>query len=174
MRMMNVLSFMREEFNVDENRIYLMGSSMGGAGAMYLAAKHPHLWAAVAAGAPPIRRGSETLANFDSIRHLPVMLVHGERDALVSVEVSRQLAMRMQALGMTYEYREIPGGSHPNAIEMGGPWMIEFFDQHVRTPVLRDSGGSAASVNATVGVRSWRGNTGLTKPSAIEPSPARR
>ena len=131
---MNVLSFMRDEFEVDENRIYIMGSSMGGAGAMYLAVKHPHLWAAVAAGAPPIRSGSETLANFDAIRHMPVMLVHGERDALVTVEVSRRLARRMQELGMTYEYREILGGTHPNAIDMGAEWMISFFDRHVRKP----------------------------------------
>ena len=127
---MNVLSFMRAEFNIDENRIYLMGSSMGGAGAMYLAVKHPHLWAAVGAGAPPIRRSSETIANFAAIRHMPVILVHGDRDALVTVDVSRRLASHMQELGMTYEYREISGGSHPNAIDMGAPWMISFFDRH--------------------------------------------
>lgn len=127
---MNVLALMRAEFDIDENRIYLMGSSMGGAGALYLAVKHPHLWAAVAAGAPPIRRTSETITNFAAIRHMPVMLVHGDRDALVAVDVSRRLANLMQELGMTYEYREIPGGSHPNAIDMGAPWMISFFERH--------------------------------------------
>src|SRR5262245_11159090 len=33
---MNVLAFMRAEFDIDDNRIYIMGSSMGGAGALHL------------------------------------------------------------------------------------------------------------------------------------------
>jgi len=137
---MNVLSFMRAEFDIDENRIYIMGSSMGGAGALYLAVKHPDIWAAVAAGAPPIRRTSETIANFAAIRHMPVMLVHGDRDALVTVEVSRRLASYMEELGMTYEYREIRGGSHPNAIDMGAPWMISFFERHTKAALPAEAG----------------------------------
>jgi predicted peptidase len=129
---MYVLAFMRAEFDIDENRIYIMGSSMGGAGALYLAVKHPHIWAAVAAGAPPIRRESETIENFAAIRHLPVILVHGDRDALVTVEVSRRLANLMKELGMTHEYREIRGGTHGNAIDMGAPWMFAFFDRHTK------------------------------------------
>ena len=49
---MNVLAMMREEFNIDENRTYLMGHSMGGAGALFLGQKYADQWAAVAAIAP--------------------------------------------------------------------------------------------------------------------------
>jgi poly(3-hydroxybutyrate) depolymerase len=136
---MNVLAFMRAEFDVDENRIYLLGQSMGGAGAMYLAVKHPDLWAAVAAGAPPIQHTSETIVNFAAIRRMPVVLVHGDRDALVTVEVSRRLSNLMKELRMTYEYHEIPGGSHPNAIDMGAPWMFSFFDQHRKAALPGDT-----------------------------------
>lgn len=130
---MNVLSFMREEFDIDDNRIYLMGQSMGGSGAMYLAVKHADLWAAVAASAPAFRNGQK--GNLADIRHMPVMLVHGDSDRSVTVDVSRRLASAMQELGMTYEYREIRGGSHPDAIAMGAPWMFSFFDKHERSPV---------------------------------------
>ena len=131
---MNVLSFMRKEFDIDENRIYLMGTSMGGAGVLFLAVKHPDIWAAVAAGAPPLRRAThgETIAGIPNIRHMPVMLVHGERDAAVTVEVSRRLAIQLEYLGMTHEYREIPGGTHPDAGRVGAPWMFEFFDRHTK------------------------------------------
>jgi dienelactone hydrolase len=132
---MNVLALMRTEFDIDEKRIYLMGTSMGGAGVFFLAVKHPDIWAAVAAGAPPLRRAThgETIAGIPNIRHMPVMLVHGERDAAVTVEVSRRLANQMQYLGMTHEYREIPGGTHPDAGRVGAPWMFSFFDKHVRS-----------------------------------------
>lgn len=158
---MNVLAFMREEFDIDENRIYIMGSSMGGAGALYLAVKHPHLWAAVAAGAPPIRRTSETITNFAAIRHMPVMLVHGDRDALVTVDVSRRLSSLMQDLGMTYEYREIRGGSHPNAIDMGAPWMTSFLERHTRSsappqPIMTLSGDSARTLASLLSTGSAR------------------
>jgi predicted peptidase len=53
---MNVLDMVRKEFNVDENRIYLMGHSMGGAGAIYLGGKHASIWAAIGAEAPATAR----------------------------------------------------------------------------------------------------------------------
>jgi predicted esterase len=129
---MNVLSLMREEFNVDENRIYLLGYSMGGAGALHLAIKHPQLWAAVAASAPALRP-SQSIESIEAIRHLPVMLVHGDRDRSVTVDVSRRLSSYMKKLGMTYEYREIPGGSHGTAISAGAPWMISFLKRHAKS-----------------------------------------
>ncbi len=131
---MNVLSFMRKEFDIDENRIYLMGTSMGGAGVLFLAVKHSDIWAAVAAGAPPLRRAThgETIDGIPNIRHMPIMLVHGENDRAVTVEVSRRTANRLQQLGMTYEFREIPGGTHPDAGRVGAPWMFKFFERHTK------------------------------------------
>jgi predicted peptidase len=127
---MNVLSFMRAEFNIDDKRIYVMGTSMGGAGALYLAAKYPNLWAAVGAGAPAIPRG---VVDYSAMRHLPVFLAHGDRDGAVSVEVSRSIVSKMKELGMTYEYREIPGGGHPQAREIGAPWIIQSFERHAKS-----------------------------------------
>src|SRR5690606_41054004 len=49
---MNVLAMIREEFNVDESRIYLTGHSMGGAGTLFLGSKHADIWAAIAPVAP--------------------------------------------------------------------------------------------------------------------------
>ena len=49
---MNVLDMIRKEFNVDENRTYLMGHSMGGAGSIYLGVKYASIWAAIGAEAP--------------------------------------------------------------------------------------------------------------------------
>jgi hypothetical protein len=51
----------------------------------------------------------------------------------VSVEVSRSIVAKMKELGMTYEYREIPGGGHPQAREIGAPWMIQSFERHAKS-----------------------------------------
>ena len=46
---LEVIELVRKEFTVDDNRTYLMGHSMGGAGTLYLAIKYPQRWAAAAA-----------------------------------------------------------------------------------------------------------------------------
>ena len=49
---MNVLAIVRKEFTIDDKRTYLMGHSMGGAGALFLGPKYVDQWAAVASMAP--------------------------------------------------------------------------------------------------------------------------
>ena len=46
---MQVLARMRQQYKVDESRIYLMGHSMGAIGTWFLGAKYPDIWAALGA-----------------------------------------------------------------------------------------------------------------------------
>jgi predicted esterase len=106
---MNVLELVRDEYEIDDTRIYLMGGSMGGAGTWRIASRHPEIWAAIA----PICPGT-TLDEIDleGMRHIPVVVTHGDADTTVPVERSRTMAAAMEELGMTYEYHEIEGGGH--------------------------------------------------------------
>jgi predicted peptidase len=76
---MNVLEMARKEFNVDENRTYLMGHSMGGAGSIYLGFKYPSNWAAIAAIAPAARRMEENMRPVLSKLRMPVLVISGGR-----------------------------------------------------------------------------------------------
>src|SRR5579859_3791515 len=80
---MNVLDIVRKEFNVDPDRTYLMGHSMGGGGTFHLGIKHPDLWAALAPIAPAIFLKPEEL---EKIKHVPIILVQGDEDKLVKIE----------------------------------------------------------------------------------------
>jgi poly(3-hydroxybutyrate) depolymerase len=123
---MNVLAMVRDEFNVDENRIYLMGHSMGGAGALHLGVKHASIWAALAPIAPAaFGLDPNSLA---SIPNMPVILVVGDADNLV--EGARQWAAKLDELDMTHEYHEIAGGDHMSVIADGMPDIFEFFESH--------------------------------------------
>jgi predicted peptidase len=128
---MNVLALMRKEFLIDDQRIYLLGQSMGGAGALYLGIKHRDIWAAVGASAPAIRTNLHTPDELEPARHVPMILVHGDADALVPVANTRPWAEKMKALEMTYEYRELRGVGH-NAIQDGGRFIFAFFKKHVK------------------------------------------
>ena len=106
---MNVLAIVRKDYNIDPDRIYLMGHSMGGGGAWYLAIKHPDIWAGLAPIAPAIFRPA---TDVEKIKHIPVILVQGAKDRIVPVAGARRWAEQMKKLGMTYEYIEDPDGNH--------------------------------------------------------------
>jgi poly(3-hydroxybutyrate) depolymerase len=107
---MNVLALARKEFNVDPNRIYLLGHSMGGGGALYLAAKYPDVWAGVAAAAP--YRPPNFAEQTERFRPIPTLVLQGDADRSIPVEVTREWVAEMKRLGMDVLYVEIPGGEH--------------------------------------------------------------
>ena len=124
---MNVLALTRKEFNVDDNRIYLMGHSMGGGGAVHLALKNPDLFAALGPIAPALFRRPEEL---EKIKHVPIILVQGDKDNLVKVERIRPWAEQMMKLKMTHEYIEVAGGDHVSIAFTKMPNIFEFFNKH--------------------------------------------
>jgi predicted peptidase len=107
---LNVLRIARAEFNIDSDRIYLWGHSMGGAGAYHLAQLHPEIWAGVAVAAPAPR--PDQISELERFRQIPVLVLHGDQDATVPVTQSRNWVGRMQEVGMQHIYIEIPGGDH--------------------------------------------------------------
>jgi poly(3-hydroxybutyrate) depolymerase len=123
---MTVLEMVREEFNVDENRIYLMGHSMGGSGTLYLGGKYPELWAAIAADAPPGPGSAEALAT----SQMPVLVVQGDKDTAVPVANTRAYIARLSELNAAYRYIEIGGLDHNIA---GIADIYEFFAEHVKS-----------------------------------------
>jgi len=128
---MNVLDLMRKEFNVDDNRVYLLGQSMGGAGALYLGTKYHSVWAAIGATAPAA--GGLSPSILESAAEVPIALVHGDADQSVSVTQTRRWVDKIRELKMTYDYYEIPGGAHRDAITVGAPRVFAFFNKHSKT-----------------------------------------
>lgn len=132
---MNVLDIVRKDYNVDADRIYLLGHSMGGGGTWHLAFQNPDLWAALAPIAPATIRPAKDL---EAIKHLPVILVQGDADRLVKVERVRPWAEQMKKLEMDHEYVEIAGGDHVTVAFKSLPTIFDFFDKRVRKPKPKD------------------------------------
>ena len=123
---MQVIKRVRDEFNVDENRIYLWGHSMGGAGTYHIAARHPDLFAALGVAAPAPQRDVPIAATLEKIKHLPILVLQGDADGLVTL--TRQWVKKMQELGMQHVYVEIPGGDHSLVISQNSEHMQKFID----------------------------------------------
>lgn len=129
---LNVIDIVKKEFRIDTSRVFALGHSMGGAGAIFLAAKHPSLFAAIAGVASSSRANDVSLV---SLAKIPVLLMHGQADQQVRATVSRRLAATLQKLGLPARYVEIPGGDH-NMTFYRAPahldFIFDFFEESTR------------------------------------------
>jgi pimeloyl-ACP methyl ester carboxylesterase len=120
---MRVLELVRKEFNVDDNRIFLMGHSMGGAGSMYLGEKYAQIWAAVAC-----------IAGFGSpdpkgkLKDTPLYFTAGSKDTLGAM--GRTTAEQLKAAGLDVQWKEIPDLDHGSIIAGSMPDVFKFFNEH--------------------------------------------
>jgi len=129
---MNVLAIVRKEFTIDDKRTYLMGHSMGGAGALFLGPKYVDQWAAVAAMAPAaFRMQPESLSPVKD--KMPLLLAHGDADTVVPTDVGRRWAKTAAELKMKdFKYLELPGADHGTVIAQSMPEIFKFFKAHTR------------------------------------------
>ena len=126
---MNVLAMTLEGYNIDRDRIYLAGHSMGGGGTWHIGIKYPDIWAGLGPVAPAIYTSPDALS---AITHIPVIIIQGDEDRLVNVDIARRWVAQMQELGMTHQYVEIPGGDHSRIIARDPDnvkAIFDFFDQ---------------------------------------------
>jgi predicted peptidase len=130
---MTVLDMVRKEFNIDENRIYLMGHSMGGAGTYYLGSKHGKVWAALAPIAPAAmgmtNDRSKVLQDIKD-SGVPMLVSMGDADEAVPVANVRMWVDTMKELQMKYEYKEYPGVTHGPIMAASMADIYAFFAKH--------------------------------------------
>jgi dienelactone hydrolase len=141
----------KQKFNVDEDRVYLKGESMGGGGTWNVGTRHPELFAAIA----PVYGGwdyhvsltedqlakltesdrfyyekNSSLVHADALLTTPVFVLHGDIDKSADVKYSRYLVRTLQRWGYDIRYHEYPGFSHE-----GIPYsdqLIQWFLEHKR------------------------------------------
>ena len=106
----DVLADVERRFPVDPDRVYLTGISMGGGGALWLAATRPDVWAGVAAMCPDTMPGSEELAA--NLLNVPVRVYHGELDTIVPAASTRAWQRRLLDAGVPAAYTEYPATRH--------------------------------------------------------------
>jgi predicted peptidase len=119
---MNVVALVRREYNVDPDRTFLMGHSMGGMGTYVLGQKYAEQWAAIA-----VMSGTLADATYDleRLRNLAVMLSAGEQEAAV-VEAAKAQIEALKDLGIATSLFVAPGATHGSMIAPTMPKVLEF------------------------------------------------
>ena len=150
-----VIEDVKKRYNIDEDRIYLTGHSMGGRGTWYLGLRRPDVWAAIAplsartyvedVEAPKylraLRDEESPIHLAENALNLPIFVSHGSEDKVVPVEHSRRMVALLRGMGYAVEYDERPGMGHTWS-SSGRPWWGEewldrpiisnFFHKHRR------------------------------------------
>lgn len=106
--LLGLLDALPKEFpDIDLDRIYVTGLSMGGYGTWDLITRFPERFAA----AVPICGGGDA-EKAAAIAALPVWAFHGGADSVVPVELTRKMVAGIQAAGGTPLYWEYPRVGH--------------------------------------------------------------
>ena len=116
------------KYNIDEERIYVTGLSMGGFGTWDLAIKYPNRFAAIA----PICGGGNA-RQVSVIKDLPVWVFHGAKDNVVPLSSSQEMVDVLEKAGGNVKFTIYPEAGHDSWTETyNNPEVYEWFLEHKR------------------------------------------
>jgi predicted esterase len=125
-----MLSRLKKEYRIDENRVILSGYSMGGYGTWNLGLRFPDRFSALVPFAGGISRNEYLQKRDKKVRplmrnlyNLPVYFIHGDRDYTVVVRQARETRDQLDEFGYPYEYWEEAGGGHMLNVREGSEIM---------------------------------------------------
>jgi dienelactone hydrolase len=165
---LEVLDNAMASYPIDPDRVYLTGHSMGGHGVWHVGLAHPDRFAAMGPGAgwtsfglyvpwflqrssifaEPAQlevrdaalREDQPLGFVENAANVPVFIFQGGADDNVPPTHARMFVSRLDDLGYTYRYKEIPGKGHWWGIDsletscVDDPDLWEFFQGLRRDP----------------------------------------
>ena len=127
--LINLLDEIEKKYNVDHDRVYLTGLSMGGFGTWALAMEYPDRFAAIA----PICGGGQAF-RVRRIKDVPVWVFHGAKDPVVPVKSSQDMVDALKAAGAAeVKFTIYPEAMHDSWTETyNNKELYEWFLAHKR------------------------------------------
>ncbi|HZR45475.1 MAG TPA: alpha/beta hydrolase-fold protein, partial [Candidatus Manganitrophaceae bacterium] len=133
---LSVIDSVQSKYHIDPNRIFLTGMSNGGIGAYLIGMFHADHFAALspmAAGIP-----DEIFPFLRNLTSTGIYIIHGSKDEVMPVTLSRKVSDYLKSEGIRYTYKE-HALEHPMA---GGhffpkeelPSLVTWFEQQQRNP----------------------------------------
>jgi len=169
---LDAIAWIKTNYQVDTSRIYLAGRSMGGQLAALMAAKYPHLFAAVVSGQPVtdlVRfvKENKKLAPFvesecgklneqnwfeyqrrsainyaRNFRYIPLILWHGTEDTVVSPEHSLRLYEEIKKYYVFQESVFWLQAAGHNALNFPASWVCERLQYYQNVSDIKTEAGT--------------------------------
>ena len=125
---MDVLDRVLSIYNIDPERVYLTGHSMGGGGTWILGLRHAEKFSAIA----PIAASGRWVRSRHVKPHadLPVLFSQGAKDMVALAEPARRTAKLLAKYMTNFTYSEYPDDTHNTIWYTALPSIFDFFDAH--------------------------------------------
>lgn len=132
-----VIRGIQSRYHIDPDRIFLTGMSNGGIGAWLIGMHHASMFAGLA----PMASGlDDVLMPFlGNLRNTPIYIIHGAKDQVMPVDLSRSISRELAALGYPHIYREhqrehpMAGGHYFPREEL--PDLVTWLNRQRRNPL---------------------------------------
>ncbi|EAY26912.1 dienelactone hydrolase family protein [Microscilla marina] len=135
----NILAQLKQQYNIDENRVHLAGMSDGGTGAYYMANTCPTLWAsffpylANIAGLNALSQRQIYVSNF---KNRPFLIVNGEKDHVFPPKIVIPYAELLRKAGIDMDFYMLENAGHNmDWFPAMKSKVIEFITTHPRQPL---------------------------------------
>jgi hypothetical protein len=140
-----ILDRLKRGYNVDENRIHLMGVSDGGTGTYFVGLKNPTPWSVffplngfLRVLANPLTRADGEIFT-TNLTNRPIYAVNGELDPLYPAVAAYPFMVMLQRAGADVTFRTMPGAGHDTSWWPTEVNPIDAFEEaHPREP-FRDA-----------------------------------
>lgn len=103
-----LLNDIENNYNIDSERIYLTGYSMGGYGAWNFAILNPEIFAAIV----PVSGGAISPQKALRIKNLPIWVAHGDNDTSVQFEESKRIVDCLKIYNPNIIFKIYEGAGH--------------------------------------------------------------
>jgi dienelactone hydrolase len=137
----SIISRLKRTYNVDENRVHLMGVSDGGTGALYVGMRRPSLWSILF----PFNGSFRVLSNPDTraegelyltnLVNVPAYFINGGRDQLYPVSVTEPYISLLKRAGAPVVFKPQMQAGHDTSWWPSERGAIDEFERtHPRDP----------------------------------------
>jgi len=107
---MSIIAALEKQFDIDPDRIYLAGQSMGGFGVWAFLERRPDFYAAAIVLCGPV--GPGMISDAHTIAHVPVWVFQGAKDDVVSAADACSMLESLRKAGGHPRYTEYPNLGH--------------------------------------------------------------
>ena len=126
------LDEVRDQYQVDSARVFLLGFSQGAMMALQLALTHPGVAAGVVAlSGRALPNLDQLLSNPEALRGFPIFVAHGTIDAVLPIHHGRETRAVLSQLPVELDYHEYPMGHEitPESFRDASGWLTRHLDR---------------------------------------------
>ncbi len=105
----DIISEISKQYNIDPKRIYVIGNSMGGAGALNIATHYPELFAGVVS-IGVFYRLTDNAAR--QLRHTPLWIMYGSNEERIKPQIRTEIKAYLKLANVPLKFTEVDGYGH--------------------------------------------------------------